>query len=305
MSIRSLQHIALAVPDPTVGRRFYEDFGLDGREMGKRIVMRCRGRDQDQVILVEGKRRTMHHIAFGTTAEALPPLQRRVEASGTKLVDAPPETPADGIWFRDPDGLLVNVRVAAAAPYAEAPEWRINTPGHMGRVGTRAAPGRDLAVKPRRLGHVLRFSPNLDRQLAFYTDVVGLKLSDRAQNVVAFMHCDGGGDHHVFGFIASDRPGFHHASFEVANIDEIGVGACNLLAKGYRNGWGLGRHVIGSNFFHYIRDPWGSLVEYFTDLDVIPGDRPWEAKDWPLEDSLFVWGPAVPDDFGRNFEAAA
>jgi catechol 2,3-dioxygenase len=83
------------------------------------------------------------------------------------------------------------------------------------------------------------------------------------------------------------------------------MGACNLIAKGYRNGWGFGRHVIGSNFFHYIRDPWGSMVEYFSDLDVIPGDKPWEARNWPLEDSLFVWGPAVPDDFGRNFEDPA
>ena len=304
MSIRSLQHFALAVPDPALGRKFYEDFGLDGREAGERIVLRCRGRDQDQVILVEGPKRTMHHICFGTGADALPGLERRIEASGTRLLDPPNESPGDGIWFRDPDAALVNVRVAAAAPWAGAPEWRINTPGHMDRVGVRAAPGRELVVRPRRLGHVLRFSPDLNRQVAFYTEVLGMKLSDRAQDMVAFLHCEGGGDHHVFGFIANERPGFHHASFEVANVDEIGIGACGLIAKGYRNGWGFGRHVIGSNFFHYVRDPWGSLAEYFTDLDLIPGDRPWAARNWPLEDSLYVWGPAVPEDFGRNFEAA-
>jgi catechol 2,3-dioxygenase len=78
-----------------------------------------------------------------------------------------------------------------------------------------------------------------------------------------------------------------------------------LLGKGYRNGWGFGRHVLGSNFFHYIRDPWGSLAEYFYDIDYIADDAQWKAGDWPAEDSLFLWGPGVPPDFVQNFDAAA
>src|SRR5882672_10260127 len=75
MSVRSLQHIALAVPDPAVGKKFYTDFGMEGREHDKRIVMRCHGRDQDQVVLVEGKNRHMHHVGFGTKAEDLAGLK--------------------------------------------------------------------------------------------------------------------------------------------------------------------------------------------------------------------------------------
>jgi len=41
MTVRSLQHVALAVPDPAVGRKFYQEFGLEAREEGRRIVMRC------------------------------------------------------------------------------------------------------------------------------------------------------------------------------------------------------------------------------------------------------------------------
>lgn len=304
MSIRSLQHIALAVPDPTIGEKFYADFGLAGRAEANRIVMRCHGRDQDQVVLLEGPKRTMHHVCFGTRADLLDTIKRKIEANGTRLVDPPNEAPGEGLWFRDPDGLLVNVKVADPAPWLPAPEWRINTPGHFTRIGARGFPARDTVVRPRRLGHVLRFSPDLNRLVDFYTRVLGLRLSDRSQDIVAFFHCEGGSDHHVFGYIASDRPGYHHASFEVANIDEIGIGACGLIDKGYRNGWGLGRHVIGSNFFHYIRDPWGSLVEYFTDIDYIPADMAWQPKNWPPEDALYVWGPNVPEDFGVNFEAA-
>lgn len=304
MTIRNLQHVALAVPDPAVGKRFYTDFGMVGRDDGKRVVMRCHGRDQDQMILLEGATKRMHHVSFGTRAGELAEIKQRLEANGVRLLDPPAESPGEGLWFRDPDGLLVNVKVAEAAGWRGADDWGINYPGHLVRAGRPGHPRRDVAVEPRRLGHTLRFTPQLDTLLDFYIRIVGLKLSDRAQDVVAFMHAHGGSDHHVFGLIKSDRPGYHHASFEVGNVDEIGMGACRLIDKGYRDGWGFGRHVIGSNFFHYIRDPWGSLVEYFCDVDYIPADADWKPTNYPLEDSLYVWGPKVPDDFGANFETA-
>lgn len=304
MTIRSLQHIALTVPDPVKGRDFYTDFGLEAREEGGRIVMRCQGRDQDQVILVEGKKKRQHHVSFGTRAEDLEALKQRLVQNRTRLVDAPKETPLDGIWFRDPDSLLVNVCVAVPAKWRSAPEWKINNPGHLNRAGVPGHPKRGAQIMPTRLGHTLRFTPQFEKMVDFYTRVVGLQLSDRAQGIVAFMRGHGGSDHHIFGFITSDRPGYHHASFEVGNVDEIGMGARNLLDKGYRDGWGFGRHVIGSNFFHYIRDPWNSMAEYFCDIDYIPEDATWKPTNYPAEDSLYVWGPKPPEAFGMNFEPA-
>jgi len=302
MTIRSLQHIALAVPDPAVGRKFYTDFGMEARELGSRVVMRCAGRDQDQVVLVEGKKKQQHHVCFGTRAADLEALKQRLEKEGVKLLDAPRETPGEGLWFRDPDGLLVNVRVAEAAPWRKAAEWKINNPGNLNRSGVCGHPKRGLRVQPTRLGHTLRFTPQMDKMLDFYLRVVGLQLSDRAADIVAFMRGHGNSDHHVFGFIKSDRPGFHHASFEVENVDAIGMGACSLLDKGYKDGWGFGRHVIGSNFFHYIRDPWNSMAEYFCDIDYIPEGYDWKPTNYSPEDALYVWGPKPPEAFGANFE---
>ncbi|MCW5774350.1 MAG: VOC family protein, partial [Rhodospirillaceae bacterium] len=268
------------------------------------LTMRCVGRDQDQIVLVEGPKKTMHHICFSTRPDDLAALQKRLEQNGVKLLDSPNDTPGEGLWFRDPDGLLLNVRAAEPARWRSAAEWKINNPGHLNRAGVPGHPPRDLKVQPTRLGHTLRFTPQLDTMIDFYTRIVGLILSDRSQDIVAFMRGHGGSDHHILAFLKSDKPGFHHASFEVGNIDEIGLGACRLLDKGYRNGWGFGRHVIGSNFFHYVRDPWNSLAEYFCDIDFIPADAKWEAQNWPAEDSLYVWGPKTPEDFGFNFEAA-
>ena len=56
----------------------------------------------------------------------------------------------------------------------------------------------------------------------------------------------------------------------MSGIDDIGLGAMHMAGKGHSAGWGLGRHVLGSNYFHYVRDPWGSYAEYSCDIDYIP-----------------------------------
>lgn len=57
---------------------------------------------------------------------------------------------------------------------------------------------------------------------------------------------------------------------------------------GYGEGWGVGRHEAGSNFFYYVRDPWGSFAEYFCDMDYIPAGCAWDARDTPPELALAV-----------------
>lgn len=311
MAVTNLQHFALAVPDPAIGRDFYQTAGMEAVDRGNQVAMRCVGRDQDQILLVEGPRRRLHHISFGTTNEGLSAVSRAAEALGVTQRDAPNETALPGLWLEDPDGILVNVRVAEAAPSHGGPQalgdqepWRINTPGHYERHGTRGALERSADVRPRRLGHVLQFTPDPVAKREFYTGVLGMKLADHVGDALAWFYCGGGSDHHVMAFGQSDGPGFHHASFEMANIDHIGVGAQRLLDKGYEDGWGLGRHVIGSNYFHYVRDPWMGLLEMFSDIDYIPDGMQWQPKDWPEQDSLYLWGPEVPDNFIFNYETA-
>jgi catechol 2,3-dioxygenase-like lactoylglutathione lyase family enzyme len=189
-------------------------------------------------------------------------------------VDPPRGVPNGGLWVRDPDGNLVNIRDEKLAGPPADPVALINTPGHPARQGVRGCPDAG-AASPRRLGHVLLFTPNLAAEIDFYTRTLGMKLSDRSGSVIAFLRCST--DHHNLALLASPGPGFHHGSFEVGSVDEIGMGAARMQEAGWEPGWGLGRHVIGSNFFFYMRDPWGSFVEYYYDLDYIPEGCAWES----------------------------
>ncbi len=147
------------------------------------------------------------------------------------------------------------------------------------------------------------FTRDVSKAIDFYTRVLGMRLSDRSGDGIAFLHGVHGSDHHMVAFAKSNAPGFHHLSWDVGSVDEIGVGAMHMLGKGHSRGWGLGRHVLGSNYFHYIRDPWGSYCEYSAGIDYVPAAIDWAAADNDPADSFYVWGPNPPEDFVHNYEA--
>jgi catechol 2,3-dioxygenase len=143
------------------------------------------------------------------------------------------------------------------------------------------------------------------KSVEFVTGPLGMGLADRAQDVIAFTCARRDSDHHVVAFAKSPGVGFHHGSFQVNDPDEVGRAGRALLAKSGRGDWGFGRHTIGSNFFHYIQDPWGSWFEYYSDMDYIDDYTLWSPTNYCMEDSLASWGPDVPSDFVHNYEADA
>ena len=217
-------------------------------------------------------------------------------------LDPPAGFESNGVWFRDPDGTLIETRVAEkSSPNEKAVQSNPSSlPGVQGSHARSMSP----FVRPRRLAHILLFSGDVLRSIAFYSRVLGLRLSDRSGDGVAFMHGIHGSDHHMIALAKSGGPGLHHLSWDVGSIHEVGLGAMQMADKGYADGWGMGRHVLGSNCFHYVRDPWGSYSEYSSDIDYIPVDFDWQAADHPGDDAFYVWGPTPPADFITNHELA-
>lgn len=307
--IHSLRRLALTVPKLEVGADYYQTFGLNLAERagGAALGFRCDGRQHDELLLIEaGDSRRLHHIGVGADDAGFAAIEARLKAANVDLLPKPAPDAPDGLWFHDPQGVLVNVERGAKHPDPQGtvvPE--INRPGIRGRVAKKGCPTADLVSRPRRFGHMIIFAKDLQKQVDFYVDVLGMKLSDTIENgYAAFLRTADDSDHHVIGFIQSDAPGFHHASFEMDTIDHAELAAVRLAGKGYRHAWGPGRHGVGSNYFHYFRDPWNGLTEYFYDIDWIPGDVEWQPEDWTKKDGMFLWAAdgMPPDDFGRNYE---
>ncbi len=302
LGVHSLDQFVLTVPDASAAQDFYGLFGLDVQAKDNTLEIKTFGHHHRWGSVVEGtKQKALHHLSFGCYAEDIDRLKKRIEGNGIKLIDAPPGFESNGFWFRNHEGMLIEIKVAPkVSPDKKAEsEWNTVGPG----VAAATTRERSPAVRPRRLSHVLVFTKDIDASIAFYESNLGLRLSDRAADIVAFMHGIHGSDHHMLALVKSSGPGFHHCSWDVASVNDIGLGAMRMADKGYQKGWGLGRHVLGSNYFHYVMDPWGSFSEYSCDIDYIPKEERWASGDYNPEDSFYLWGPEVPREFTINPEA--
>lgn len=302
LGVHSLDHFSLVVPDVADAEKFYGLFGLQTREEDGKLALYTAGHPHRWGTVAEGPRKKFNYVSFGVFEDDLPRFRQRLEHLGIDRLDPPKGFESNGIWFRDPDSTLIEIRVAEKSSPNEKSTFEMKG----GEIGRANAANRSKAprVAPRRLAHVLLFVTDIPRTISFYRDALGLRLSDRSGDLIAFMHGIHGSDHHMIAFVKSDGPGLHHLSWDVASINEIGIGAVQMADKGFISGWGLGRHVLGSNYFHYVRDPWGSYAEYSSDIDYIPVDHDWQAGDHPPEDSFYVWGPTPPADFAFNHEVA-
>ena len=305
MAVQDVLSVTLDVPDVDVGTRFYTDAGLDiAPSDGEIARLRCAGHERASIVLRGGApRKRLNHITL--RCDELDEVATCVSDAGGEIVSAADDRADNGLWVRDPHGMLIHlVERPAEASLPAGNAFEINSPGRVVRTRRSAMlpVAAYSAVRPLRMGHVMLFSPDVPRSVAFMTDGLGMGLADRAQDVIAFCCTRRNSDHHVVAFAKSAGIGFHHASFLVADPDEVGRGGRALLQKAGKGDWGFGRHTIGSNFFHYIQDPWGSWFEYYSDMDHIDDYALWTPTNYGMEDSLANWGPAVPPDFVHNYE---
>lgn len=303
LGVHSVDHFNFAVPDLAVAQKFYGDFGLDVREEGEGLGLYTHGNAHRWGRIAEASAKRISYLSFGAYAEDLEPLRARLRRFDVVELDAPPGFQSNGFWFRDPDGMLVEIKAAEKSSPNE--KSIVSNPSSLPGVQGSTPRSRAPFVRPRRLAHVLTFTRDISRAIGFYENVVGLRLSDRSGEGVAFMHGIHGSDHHMVAFAKSEGAGLHHLSWDVGSVHEVGLGAMQMADRGFTQGWGMGRHVLGSNYFHYVRDPWGSYAEYSSDIDYIPVDCDWPSGDHPGHDAFYVWGPNPPVDFVHNYELGA
>lgn len=301
MNVNGLLGFGVRVPSLETADEYYKTFGLEVLEGASSLRLRCEGMEQDKVTLLEGPRKRLSFVQFGVDPGEFREFQHRLEKKGARFENGPADAPQGGLWLRDPDGVPVNLREELPDEGRKPIVARFNMGDRQERWNEARWLdfGADYQPSPRRLGHIVMFVSDLEKAQNWYMGMLGLKLSDWMPGFMSFFHARPG-DHHVFALIQSTHPGLHHSSWGVDTFDDIVKGADHMADGGYREGWGLGRHTLGSNLFHYSRDPWGSWTEYFADIDQINGS--WKPRGW--ECPAAVWAPPDPETFVTNFEAS-
>jgi len=277
MGLTSLLDLELAVPAPSELEAFWIRRGLRSFAPG---VLGTADRTS-QLRLREGGYRHVSEVRLSCAAEAdLDAIRARLDGLGISAVRG------DG-FLRCTDPLLdhdVVVEVGAPAPLAPPAPRASNRPGRVERRDRRSSACLDQAPQvPRRVGHVVFGTTDVQASRAFYVDGLGFKVSDAIGDFAYFLRCSS--DHHNMLLAPSRVPCMNHYAVEMDDVDAIGLAGAKVLAERPDSAvTGLGRHVIGANLFWYLLDPAGGMFELYADMDQITDDERWAAEqfrdDW-------------------------
>src|SRR5215469_6009487 len=290
MTLHGLLSVTIGVPNVTETAAYYTDFGLSPSEDGWFSTT-----DAGRQLRIEYA--PTRRLVEMRVAASNPDVVARI-AYGLTRLGIPADLADTGLTAREPvTGARVVIEVAPRLAQDPVPASVYNGPGRFDRQGARA-PGcvRLDRVRPRKLGHAVLGSTDLERSTSFFADGLGFMVSDRIKGAGAFLRCST--DHHNVLVLAAPVNFLHHTSWQVDDIDDIGRGACAML-EGHpeRHVWGLGRHYAGSNFFWYLKDPAGNFSEYYSDMDCIVDDQLWTPETLEGARGLFSWGPPPPPSF--------
>ncbi|WP_432197498.1 VOC family protein [Streptomyces sp. bgisy027] len=298
MALHRLSSVTIGVPNVDETIRYYIDFGLHPEEDGWLSTLDG-GR---QLRIVHAPVRRLIELVIGV--DDMDDLHRIASRLHRLGIDSQPGAGTLTAVERV-TGVRAVIAIEPRIQQPEVPPTPYNGPGRLERVGTRA-PGvlREGPVRPRKLGHTVIGSTDFETSQSFFTDGIGLKISDQMKGAAAFMRCST--DHHNVLVLRAPVNFLHHTSWQVDDVDEVGRGASAMLAADpARHVWGLGRHHAGSNFFWYLKDPAGNFSEYYSDLDCIEDDALWTPETFEGAKSLFSWGPPPPPSFVEPEDLAA
>ena len=212
-----------------------------------------------------------------------------------------PASSSNGLWLRDHDGNLVEIRVAEKV----SPDAKSAFENPSCAPGLRGAPSRSKApkVRPRRLSHVLLFTRDVMKAIAFYRDVLGLRLSDRAGDIIAFMHGIHGSDHHMLAFAKSDAPGLQHCELG-RRLDQrhLAAARCRWRRRDLPPAGGSAA-TWSARIISTMCATRGAATPNIPPTSTTSRSRiDWEGEDHPGEDLFSAWGPEPPPEFVVNYE---
>jgi catechol 2,3-dioxygenase-like lactoylglutathione lyase family enzyme len=299
IKVEDIAFVRFRAPDLSEMAGFLEDFGLVPELVDGVLYARGAGAAPFLHVTEQGE---AGFAGVGLRAASVADLEVLAQAEGVEA--SPLLAPGGGqvVRLTDPDGHVVEVVAGqAAAPEVELPvrpPWNSAANRPRQRATKRTGAGAHVV----RLGHCVLNVSNFRVSERWWKDRFGFITSDEIAlspdfSIGAFLRCDRGEtptDHHTLFLVQAPKgPGFNHAAFEVADLDDLMAGHDRLKAAGRTPEWGVGRHILGSQVFDYWRDPWGHTLEHWTDGDLFTAAD--GSNTAGLQDLMAVqWGPPPP-----------
>ena len=278
--LRRIHHVCLRTSDlPAAAQRWSIQFGLTVRELtSERARLACAYEPYSLELVpadAPGADHTGYELARGVT---LQDAARRFHGLGVDY-----ELVAGVLRLRDPDGHGIEL-----LPYHPDPDPRPAIARSTTTLG---------GFHPRKIGHVNSLTGQLSALVAFYCDVLGLRVTDRLGDEGTWLHL--GADHHTVALVGKGHYHFHHLAFELTDWGELRVALDHLAQHGRWLAWGPVRHALGQNLAAYVRIPEEEcMVELYSDMEQLSADH--EPREWPDNaHSSNTWGILPPRSYFR------
>lgn len=252
--VTEIRYVGYAVTDLEAERDFYVDqWGLEPVPSDDGMAwFKAPGHDEHHVVrLRSGDANRIDVIALAADSRAdVDAICARVSASGARIVHEPREltTPGGGYGFRcfTPDGMVMEVSSdVARSSSREVARWD---------------------GVPVKISHIVLHSPDHNALVAWFVEVLGMKVSDWLGDFMCFLRCNSA--HHRIAILPGP-PCLNHVAYDMTGIDGMMRGAHRLKVKGTPIQWGPGRHTAGDNAFSYFVTPGGFAVEYTAELEEV------------------------------------
>ena len=274
---RKLRSVELRTTAAGDSADFYERvWGLSTVERGSEGAwLRGTGTEHHVLQLTAADRNGLGRITFAVATPAdVDDAARRLAARDIPIVAGPGPTgeiaAGYGISFVDPEGRVIQLLADAyAVPVMHRAE-----------------------AVPVGVTHVVLNTVDIDAAVAFYTSVLGMRVSDWSEHQMAFLRCSS--DHHSIAFNQAEWTAVNHVAYEMPSVDHFMRGIGRLRHHGIVPMWGPGRHGPGDNTFSYFADPGGLVCEYTSGIAQVDEDR-WLCRVWRRIPELSdTWGTAGP-----------
>jgi 2,3-dihydroxy-p-cumate/2,3-dihydroxybenzoate 3,4-dioxygenase len=255
-----LGYVALNVTDVARARAFYEgQLGLQpsGEGEGGEVFLRC-GSAHHDVALYRGTAPGLKRIGLKLADDgAVDEAGRALAAAGLEVV---------AVDAGECAALHLGKAVRVVEPFTGA------TFELYDRMREFSDPFVPRLAKIQRIGHVVLRVPDLEGACAFYTRVLGFRISDQIDGQACFMRCHPNPYHHGIALIKSAAAQLHHVNFMVSEIDDIGRAIARFGKGGVPVVYGPGRHPPSGSVFLYFLDPDGLTLEYSFGMEEFPED---------------------------------
>ena len=275
-----LTRSGLRVPDlDASSEHLVSIFGMEESERSVDSVLLAVPGQQPCVELIADSGPAIEYMTLTTSASNLAEIKDRAKAHSTTVTELDA-----GVQMMAPNGVAVNVVVGEATP--------------------RNSTTRDAGPALGSLDHLSLTARDVDAFLAFFTDVLDFRLSDRVGEARYWLRCNA--NHHTVA-VFKGEDGLQHYAFEANDIRELQKLGEALAAREQNFIWGLGRHGLGDNVYSYHLDPAGAILEVCTDMLQITDDEAWEVGVWREDTSASAlkWGQLPPPEFRTTWIPSA